>query len=193
LNASHRKFEVVALAASAGGLNAISTILSDLPEDFPVSTVVVQHLDPSHPSLMAEILARNTTLPVSEAREGERVERSRVYVARPDRHLLVNPDRTVSLSFTELVHFLRPSADLLFESVSVAYKDRAIAVVLSGTGKDGSDGVQSIDKMGGIVIAQKNAEFPGMPDSAIKTGVVDYVLPLEKIAPALICLVKGDK
>jgi len=191
LNTTHRKFEVVALAASAGGLKAICTILSGLPEDFPIPAVVVQHLDPSHPSQMAEILSRHTTLRVSEARQGERLERSRVYVAGPDRHLLVNPDRTLSLSFTELVHFVRPSADLLFESVAMAYKDRAIAVVLSGTGKDGSSGVQSIDKMNGIVIAQEAAEFPGMPDSAIKTGVVDYVLPLEKIAPALISLVNG--
>jgi two-component system chemotaxis response regulator CheB len=193
LNTSQGSFDVVALAASAGGLGAISTILSGLPEDFPVSILVVQHLDPSHPSKMSEILARYTTLRVSEAREGERLQRSRVYVAKPDRHLLVNPDRTLSLPFTELVHFVRPSADLLLESVAMAYKDRAIAVILSGTGKDGSNGVQSIDKMQGIVIAQAAAEFPGMPDSAIKTGVVDYVLPLEKIAPFLICLVLGDR
>ena len=193
MNASYGKFDVVALAASAGGLKAISTILSGLPEDFPVSIVVVQHLDPKHTSQMEEILARHTSLRVNEARSGERLERSKVYIAKPDRHLLVNLDRTLSLSFTELVHFVRPSADLLFESAAVVYKDRAIAVVLSGTGKDGSNGVQSIDKMGGIVIAQETAEFPGMPDSAIKTGVVDYVLPLEKIAPVLICLVKGDK
>jgi len=193
LNASYGKFDVVAVAASAGGLKAISTILSGLPEDFPVSIVVVQHLDPKHTSQMAEILARHTSLRVNEARSGERLERSKVYIAKPDRHLLVNPDRTLSLSFTELVHFVRPSADLLFESVAVVYKDRAIAVVLTGAGKDGSNGVQSIDKMGGIVIAQETAEFPGMPDSAIQTGVVDYMLPLEKIAPVLICLVKGDK
>ena len=193
MNASYGKFDAVALAASAGGLKAISTILSGLPEDFSVPVVVVQHLDPNHTSQMAEILARHTSLRVNEAREGERLERSRVYVARPDRHLLVNPDRTLSLSFTELMNFVRPSADLLFESVAEVYKDRAIAVVLSGTGKDGSNGVQSINKMLGIVIAQETAEFPGMPDSAIQTGVVDYVLPLEKIASALICLVKGDK
>lgn len=192
MNASYGKFDVVALAASAGGLKAISTILSGLPEDFPVSIVVVQHLDPRHKSQMAEILARHTSLRVNEARSGEQLERSKVYIAKPDLHLLVNPDRTLSLSFTELVHFVRPSADLLFESVAVVYKDRAIAVVLSGTGKDGSMGVQSIDEMGGMVIAQETAEFPGMPDSAIQTGVVDYVLPLEKIAPVLICLVKGD-
>ncbi len=126
-----------------------------------VSIVVVQHLDPSHPSKMSEILAWHTTLRVNEAREGERLQRSRVYVAKPDRHLLVNPDRTLSLSFTELVHFVRPSADLLLESVAMAYKDRAIAVVLSGTGKDGSNGVQSIDKMHGIVIAQESGRVSG--------------------------------
>jgi two-component system chemotaxis response regulator CheB len=191
MNLSKSKFDVVALTASAGGLKAISTILSGLPEVFPVSIVVVQHLDPKHPSLMAEILARHTSLQVSGARHGERLERSRVYIAKPDRHLLVNPDRTLSLSFTKLDHLVRPSGDLLFESVALACRDRAIAVVLSGTGKDGSKGVQAINRMGGTVIAQEKAEFTGMPDSAIDTGVVDYVLPLEKIAPTLICLVKG--
>lgn len=191
MNASWGKFDVVALTASAGGLKAISTILSGLPEGFPVSIVVVQHLDPTHPSLMSEILARHTPLQVGEARQAERLERSKVYIAKPDRHLLVNPDLTLSLAFTEPVHFVRPSADLLFESVALAFRDRAIAVVLSGSGKDGSMGVESIKRMGGVVIAQEDAEFPGMPDAAIHTGAVDYVLPVEKIAPALICLVKG--
>jgi len=117
-----------------------------------------------------------------------------VYVAPPDRHLLVNADGTLSLSKAELVHFLRPSADLLFESVAASFKDRAIAVVLTGTGADGSSGLQAIKKMGGTVVSQDEgtSEFFGMPSAAIQTGQVDFVLPLEEIASALTKLVQGD-
>ena len=119
----------------------------------------------------------------------------RVFIAPPNRHLLVNSDATISLSQSELVHFVRPSADLLFESVAASYKDRAIAVVLTGSGSDGSMGVRAIKKMGGTVIVQdeKTSEFFGMPGAAIQTGSVDFILPLAEISPALVTLVmKGD-
>src|SRR6185295_15629331 len=110
---SHASFDVVALAASAGGLQALSGVLSALPAGFPAAVVVVQHLDPRHRSLLADILSRRTPLQVREAREGEPLEAGTVRIAPPNRHLLVNPDSTVSLSQSELVHFVRPSADLL--------------------------------------------------------------------------------
>jgi two-component system chemotaxis response regulator CheB len=155
-------FEIVALAASAGGLHALSSVLGGLPRGFPASIVVVQHLDPRHRSLMAELLSRRTELIVREARDGARLERGAAFIAPPDRHLLINGDGTLSLTHTELVHFVRPSADLLFESVAASFKERAIAVVLSGTGSDGSMGVRAIKKMGGTVIVQdeRSAEFP---------------------------------
>jgi two-component system chemotaxis response regulator CheB len=188
-------FDVVALAASAGGLAALSRVLSALPPDFPAAMAVVQHLDPRHRSLMADILSRRTALKVKQAEEGDVVAPATVYIASPNRHLLVNPDGTLSLSQSELVHFVRPSADLLFESVAASYKDRAIAVVLTGTGSDGAMGVQAIKKMSGTVIVQdeKTSEFFGMPGAAIHTGNVDFILPLEEIASALVTLVmKGD-
>lgn len=178
-------FDVVALAASAGGLNALTHVLAALPANFPAAVVVLQHLDPRHRSLMADILSRRTALPVKEAAEGDRLEAGRAYVAPPNRHLLVNPDRTVSLTQTELVHFVRPSADLLFESTAASFKERAIAVVLSGSGSDGAMGVKAIKKMGGTVIVQDAPEFGGMPEAANATGKVDFVLPLDEIAPAL--------
>ena len=186
-------FEIVALAASAGGLRALTDVLAALPADFPAALVVVQHLDPRHRSLMAEILGRRTSLPVKEAREGDRLQHGRAYIAPPNRHLLVNPDGTLSLSQTELVHFVRPSADLLFESTAASYRERAIAVVLSGSGKDGAMGVRAIKKMGGTVIVQdeKTSEFFGMPEAAQQTGAVDFILPLHEIAPALQTLVNG--
>jgi len=185
-------FDVVAIASSAGGLKAVSQVLATLPAAFPASIVVVQHLDPRHRSLMAHILSRRTVLPVKEAEEADKLQPGMVYIAPPNKHLLVNPDVTISLSQSELVHFVRPSADLLFESVAGSFKERAIAVVLSGTGSDGSMGVQAIKKMGGTVLAQDegSSEFFGMPHAAIQTGCVDFVLSLSEIPGALITLVQ---
>ncbi|PYP71661.1 MAG: chemotaxis protein CheB [Gemmatimonadetes bacterium] len=188
-------FDVVALAASAGGLTALSSVLADLPAGFPAGILVVQHLDPRHRSLMADILNRRTRLEVKQAEDGDHLVPGRVYIAPPNRHLLLNGDGSLSLTQTELVHFVRPSADLLFESVAAGYEHRAIAVVLSGSGGDGSMGVKAIKKMGGTVLAQdqRTSEFFGMPGAAIDSGNVDFVLPLEEIAPALVTLVmKGQ-
>src|SRR2546423_1504285 len=173
-------YDVVALAASAGGLAALTRVLAAVPADFQAAIVVIQHLDPRHRSLMAHILSRRTPLEVSEAQEGERLHAGHVYIAPPNRHLLINPDASVSLTQTELVHFVRPSADLLFESVAASFKERALAVILSGSGRDGAMGVTAIKKMGGTVIVQdaKYAEFAGMPEAAQATGVADFVLAL---------------
>src|SRR4051812_31400216 len=102
-------FEIVALGASAGGLKAITEVLAGLPRDFPAALVVVQHLDRRHRSFLAEILGRHTALQVTEAAEGARIVPGRALIAPPDRHLLVNGDGSVSLTRTELVHFVRPS------------------------------------------------------------------------------------
>lgn len=184
-------FDIVAMASSAGGLPALGRTLAGLPTNFPASIVVVQHLDPRHRSLMAEILGRRAPLEVRQAKEGDHLAPATVYIAPPNRHLLVNPDGTLSLTQSELVHFVRPSADLLFESVAGSYKERAIAVVLTGTGSDGAMGVKAIKKMGGTVIVQdeKTSAFFGMPQAAIQTGSVDFVLGLDEIPPALVALV----
>jgi two-component system, chemotaxis family, protein-glutamate methylesterase/glutaminase len=184
--------DVVAIAASAGGLRALRTVLDGLPATFAAPVLVVQHLDPNHRSLMAEILSRSSALRVTQAEEGDRIEPGRVFIGPPDHHLLVNEDGTLSLSRSKLIHFLRPSADLLFESVAAAYEDHAIGVVLSGTGSDGSLGVQAIKGSGGRVIVQDpaTAEFSGMPSSAVRTQCVDAILPLEEIAGALETMVE---
>ncbi|HET7421380.1 MAG TPA: chemotaxis protein CheB [Candidatus Dormibacteraeota bacterium] len=190
----HPPFDIVAFAASAGGVFALTEILQKLPADFPAIVVVVQHLDPRHRSLMPQIFGRRSNLPVYQAADGMQVEPGHVYLAPPDRHLLINRDGTVSLTQTELVNFVRPSADLLFESVAAAYGERAIAVVLTGAGKDGSMGVTAIKKRGGTVIVQDEttSEFFGMPSAAIRTGTVDFVLSLEEIPAALTTLLAGE-
>jgi two-component system chemotaxis response regulator CheB len=142
---------------------------------------------------MAEILNRRTQLAVKEAVSDDRLRAGVALVAPPNRHLLINGDGSLSLTQTKLVHFVRPSADLLFESVAAGYRERAIAVVLSGSGSDGSMGVRAIKEMGGTVIAQdeETSEYYGMPGAAVRTGCVDFILPLDEIAQALMTLVRS--
>jgi len=188
-------YEIIAIASSAGGLHALSKVLNGLPSNLPAVIVVVQHLAPHHRSMMAEILNKRTNLIVKQAEAKDRIKHGTVYIAPPDHHLLVEADQTLTLTQTELVHFVRPSADLLFESVAGSYKEKAIAVVLTGSGHDGSMGCEAIQKMGGMVIAQSglSAEFSSMPTSAIATNCVDLELDLEDISAALIKLVIGNK
>lgn len=188
-------FKIVAMAASAGGLTALSQVLGGLPEDFTASIVIVQHLDPRHRSLMAEILDKRTKLEVKQAEDNDELQPNRIYIAPPDHHLLVNRDASLSLSQSEPVHFVRPSADLLFDSMAASFGDEAIAVVLTGSGSDGEMGVKAVKERGGTVIAQNEAtaEYFGMPGAAIATKSVDFVLALDEIAPALVTLVMGKE
>jgi two-component system, chemotaxis family, protein-glutamate methylesterase/glutaminase len=183
-------FPVVAMAASAGGVHALSTVLAGLLADFPAAVVVVQHVCPHEPSLLADVVGRRTALRVKQAEEGDVLRTGTVYTP-PDRHLLVNAGGTLSLSQSPKVHHTRPAADPLFESVAAGLGDRAIAVVLTGWDEDGSGGVRAIKRAGGTAIAQdvETAEVPGMPRAAVQTGAVDFVLPLGGIAAALMMLV----
>jgi two-component system chemotaxis response regulator CheB len=183
---------VVAIACSAGGLSALARLLSALPTAFRAPILLVQHLDPRHRSLLPQVLGRSTTLSVRHAHNGDCIAPGVVYVAPPDHHLLLSQGGVISLTQSELVHFVRPSANLLFESVAASCRESAIAVVLTGSGSDGAMGVKAIKKMGGTVVAQDEAtsDYFGMPGAAIDTGDVDLVLPLEDIAPALISMVR---
>jgi two-component system chemotaxis response regulator CheB len=189
----HPHIDVVAVAASAGGIHALGDLLLALPADFPVAIVVVLHLDPKHPSLLADILGRRTKLKVRQAQAGDRLAPGGVLTAPPNHHLLINGDGTVTLTQTELVHFVRPSADLLFESVAASYRHRAVAVVLTGSGTDGAMGIRAIKKMGGIVIVQdpKTAQFTGMPEAAVLTEQADYIVDLPRIPDLLCALAEG--
>ena len=183
--------DAVAIGASLGGLEALRTILAVLPADFPAAILVVQHRPDDYHGMLAEILGRHTPLRVNEAKEGETLRNGTVFLAPPGHHLLVNAGGVVALSMAPKVHHVRPSADPLFESVALVFGPRAIAVVLTGGGADGSSGVQFIRKGGGVVIAQDplSCAAPSMPQSAIATGCVDHVVRLEQIGPALVALV----
>jgi two-component system, chemotaxis family, protein-glutamate methylesterase/glutaminase len=186
-------FPVIAIAASVGGLKALSTILSGLSADFPAAIAIVMHVAPDHKSLLTEILKCRTHLEVTEAHTGDLLVPSKVFVAPPNHHLfVVKGDRLkLSSSHANKIHFARPSAEPLFASVAQIYGKKAIAVVLTGGDGDGSFGVQIIKDNGGTVIAQDRptSENFSMPETSIQTGDVDYILPLDQIAPMLVALV----
>ena len=184
------QFDVVAIGASAGGVEALHVVVSALPAALPATVLIVQHMDPRHKSMLAGLLARRSRMAVRQAVHGEAVQRGTVYIAQPDMHLIVR-DGHLALTDTKLVHFSRPSIDLLFESVADAYGDRAIGVILSGTGLDGATGVRAIKAKGGTTIIQDpaSAAHPGMPQAARATGAVDLTLPLEEIGLALASLI----
>ena len=192
-----RSFPVIAMAASVGGLKALSVILGDLPAGFPAAIAIVMHVAPDHKSLLAEILKCRTQLQVTQAHTGDVLVPSKVFVAPPNHHLFVVKDGRLKLSsaHAEKIHFARPSAEPLFASVAEVYGKNAIAVVLTGGDGDGSFGVQIIKAKGGTVIAQdrSTSENFSMPETSIKTGDVDYILPLDKIAPMLIALLWTSK
>lgn len=185
---------IVVVAASAGGVRAVSTLIGGLPEGFEAPVVIVQHRPSDKPSLLAEVLSKSTELPVEDAGPGNTIDRGRIYIARPDLHLTVTVSGHFAYVDGRRVSHVLSSADPLFLSAANVYRHQAIGVVLSGTGRDGTEGAKAIKAGGGTVIAQDEwtSQHFEMPGSAIESGAADYVLPIEAIAPALVRLVHRD-
>jgi two-component system chemotaxis response regulator CheB len=183
------RYSIVAIGGSAGGLESVGAILHDLPPDFPSPILVVIHVHPKYISHAAAILCRQTELKVKDAEEQDALRRSIVYIAPPNRHLLVN-DGIVNLSDTPAVNFSRPAIDTTFDSVVKAYGSKVIGVILSGTGRDGSEGLRKIKQAGGFAIIEDpvTARFRAMPDAAVSASSADCIVPLKDIAPLLLRL-----
>ncbi|MFM0161804.1 chemotaxis protein CheB [Paraburkholderia sediminicola] len=180
-------FAVVGLGASAGGLDACRKLVDALPAATGMAYILVQHLDPDHESLMVELIADHTSMTVLQAVDGMRLEHEHLYIIPPGTYLAVR-NGTLQLSTPEAPHGARLPFDFLLQSLAKEYGPRAVCVVLSGTGADGSIGLRAVKQAGGFVIAQDpdEAGYDGMPRNAIATGVVDRVLPAAAIAGALI-------
>jgi len=148
----------------------------------------VQHLDPRHETVIADVLGRRVALRVKLAEAGELARPGTVYVAPPDRHLLVGAAGMLRLTESERVNFVRPSADLLFDSMAASFGARALACVLTGTGRDGATGVAAVRAAGGTVIAQDEASSVvwGMPGAVALAGLCSAVLPIGEIGPYLL-------
>jgi two-component system chemotaxis response regulator CheB len=166
-------FDVVVLAASCGGLRALTTVLSVLTADFPAAVAIVQHVAPRFISHLAALLDRCTGMSVRPAAPGCLLAPGVAWVAPPDRHMIVGAGGVVRLGQTARVHFTRPAADPLLESAVAAFRGRVIAVILTGTGCDGAAGVCAVKAGGGLVVVQDQAtsERWGMPGAAVRDRV----------------------
>lgn len=183
---SHR-LQALVVGASAGAVDALSTILPALPKTFPFPILVVVHIPPDKRSVMAELFRAKCRLKVVEAEDKMPIEAGSVYFAPPDYHLLVEADRTLSLSCDEPVLYSRPSIDVLFESAADAFGRHLVGLVLTGANQDGARGLAAVVSAGGIAVVQDPASAfaPAMPEAAIAACSKATVLALSEIAPFL--------
>jgi len=180
---------LVVIGTSAGGIEALRDLVSDLPSDFPSPIAIVMHTSPQSPGLLHEILSRSGPLPAINPRDGERLRAGHMYVAPPDYHLLIEPGR-VRLSKGPRENRFRPAIDPLFRSAAQVYGPGAIGVIMTGNLDDGTAGLWAIKHLGGLAIVQDpdDALFPSMPEHALRAVAVDHRVPLSEIAALLIRL-----
>lgn len=181
---------IVAIGASSGGIEALTTIAAGLPEDFPAALCVVLHTSPDSPGTLDRILARGGRLPATTAESGMRMREGHIYVAPPDHHLLIEPG-VLTLSKGARENRFRPAIDPLFRSAAQVYGAATIGVVLTGGLDDGSAGLRVVKQLGGIAVVQDpdDALFPSMPRSALHHVAVDFVVPVRDMAALLSRLV----
>jgi two-component system CheB/CheR fusion protein len=184
-------FPIVGFGASAGGLEAFSKVLEALPTDTGMAFILVQHLDPTHESMATEILSHTTRMPVHEVKDGVKVLPNHVYLIPPNFNMAILQGVLSLLPRTKVLG-QQMTINFFFQSLAQDQKGRAIGVVLSGTASDGTQGLESIKAEGGLVLAQEpsSAKFDGMPNSAIASGVVDFILSPEDIAHELVRISK---
>jgi two-component system chemotaxis response regulator CheB len=178
--------DIIVIGASAGGIDALKTLLGGLPAELEASVFVVMHVAPDSPGILPRILQEGCPLPVEHARDGEEIRRGRVYVAPPDRHLLVERDR-VRVSHGPKENLSRPAIDPLFRSAAYVFGPRVVGVVLTGRLDDGTAGLWAVKRRGGTALVQdpEEATYPSMPRSAIRYVEVDEVATLAALGPLL--------
>jgi two-component system, chemotaxis family, protein-glutamate methylesterase/glutaminase len=184
--------DIIVIGTSAGGLKALSIIISNLPADLDAVVFIVQHVAADKPSLLPQILAGISQFPVSHPQDGEEIHKGHIYIAPPDHHLLVNKKYLRVVRDPQENRF-RPAIDVLFRSAAFAYGSRVVGVILTGYLDDGTAGLQAVKKRGGITIVQdpQEAEYASMPKSALRYVQIDYCLPLAKISGLLVDLAKA--
>ena len=184
-------FPIIGIGASAGGLEAFELFFKTMPADSGMAFVLVPHLDPGHASMLSDILQRNTTMPVHEAQDQIPILANHVYIIPPGKDMAIFHS-TLHLSIPEQVRGLRLPIDSFFRSLAEDQGERAICVILSGSGSDGTLGLRAIHGAGGVSFVQEpsTAKYDGMPSSAVQSGLATYVLPVDKISEQLVAYVR---
>lgn len=180
------KLVVVGIGASAGGLEALEKLFSNIEYNSNVAYVVVQHLSPDYKSMMAEILSKHTKIPIQQAINEKIVNPGNIYLIPPKKNIFLQKGKLILEDIPHNSGLNLPIDNFLI-SLAEEMAENSIAIILSGTGSDGTRGIRKIKEKGGLVIVQddREAKFDGMPKSAIATGLVDYILPVEKIGPTI--------
>ena len=187
-------FQFLAVGTSLGGFDALKAVLGALPNDFPLPIAVVQHRSSDDSGAFAGLLSSHTQLRVTEIEDKDPIKAGHVYICPSNYHLLID-DRHFALSMDAPVLHARPSIDVFFESVAESFRDRVIALLLTGMSKDGTTGLKRIKEYGGFVVVQDPLAAEGhiMPQAAIASVTVDKILPLQEIAPFLLQLCAGQR
>ncbi|NQV01051.1 MAG: chemotaxis protein CheB [Bacteroidia bacterium] len=186
-----KKYQAVVIGSSAGGLNALKSIFEALDDQFPLPVIIVQHVSPDADNYLSSFLDNMKKIKVKEADEKEVPQPGVAYIAPPNYHLLMEQDRSFTLTVGERVNYARPSIDVLFETAAEAYRESLIGIILTGANNDGSIGLRKIKALGGIAIVQdpEEAESDSMPRSALEAAKPDHVLKLKEIANFLNSLI----
>ena len=189
------KGRLIAIASSTGGPKALNTLIPQLPQNLAAAVVVVQHMPATFTKLLADRLNAASSLSVKEAADGDRLQDGVVYVAPGGFHMEAVPGESLRLSKDPPITGLRPCADVTFHSIAAVYGARAIGVVLTGMGRDGSEGCSALKRRGCRILAEskESALIYGMPKSVIDAGLADSVVPIESMAQTLIQLLAGSK
>jgi two-component system, chemotaxis family, protein-glutamate methylesterase/glutaminase len=182
-----RRIDAVVLGASAGGVEALTVLLPCLPARLRAAMLIVVHVPRERPSLLTELFTSKCALQVKEAEDKMPVEPGTVYFAPPNYHLLLDKGPQLALSVDDLVHFSRPSIDVLFQSAADIYGKHLVGIILTGANEDGTAGLAAVHRGGGVTIVQEpsSAQAPRMAASALKETQADYVLPLNEIGMLL--------
>ena len=185
-----RSQNIIVVGASAGGFEALKTLAAGLPKDLPAAVLIVWHISPDVRGILPQVLSRLTELPVSHAFDGEEILDGRIYIAPPDRHLIVEPGR-VRVTRGPRENRFRPAVDPLFRSAALHYGPQVIGVILSGALDDGSSGLWTVKLRGGKAVVQDpwDAEVPSMPENAIRAVSVDHVVSVAEMPALLVRLV----
>ena len=174
---------LVVIGASSGGIETLRTIVAGIPDTFSAAICIALHMSPESPGVLPEILGRVGRLPVSLARDGQRIQAGQIYIAPPDRHLLIEPGR-LRVTKGPREHGFRPAIDPLFRSAAQVFGPAAVGIVLTGNLDDGTAGLWTIQKLGGTTVVQdpEDALFPSMPQNALRHVSADYVVPASRMA-----------
>lgn len=183
-------YDVIGVGASWGGVEELCKLIAALPKDWSVPVVIVQHQHPNSGAALEHILGKLTSLVVIDVEDKDRIQAGHIYIAPANYHLLIEQDRSFSLSVDAPVNFSRPSIDVTFNCLARVFHQRCIGLIMTGANNDGSEGIKKIKNEGGYVMVQspESAVAPVMPEAAIATGVADVILAPEDMVPHLLQL-----